>query len=423
MPRDRRAPALYNPAAEAAKPQWCHTARALADGGSATVDGPPVAAEDGAAPPSRRERKVPSVYDPAAVAAQPQWSHAPPAPEPSGFQLPRRRWPFLSNVVKRPRARKKKTMQTKRPPQSPVKTFEPSDAELTTPLAAKKRRKVASPEEISSTAAAEGQFWKLVQPADAMVATGPAEAEAHVLTYLECFRRPVENDWDDEAPPVAAGSSPVAAAAAGAGAQNEEQMMRSLRRVVFAEVEHFRECCLGLRKFIKALSPRAFKGMREDKLAYDLAPIVRHLQERWNNGILLSMTEPAHVAREVESLADACKAAGFSRSLAFASKTLNMLGLPVPPFSESSAAFLRLPKGLSSYGRFLDAWTTEYAKVRREYEAAAARHIKGVKQGKFIVVSRSCMERRLGAEWFGIRGFDHFIKHVGGRTAAAAKPQ
>ena len=98
------------------------------------------------------------------------------------------------------------------------------------------------------------------------------------------------------------------------------------------------------------------------------------------------------------------------------------LGLPVPLFSsEKSAVFLGLPRGLSSYGRFLDAWTTEYAKVRCQYETAAARHIRGVKQGKFIVVSRSCMERRLGAAWFGIRGFDEFINRYGGLAAAASR--
>jgi hypothetical protein len=384
MPRERHAPVLYDPVAEAAKPQWCRSG-----GAEPTVE--PVAS-------SQRERKAPAAYDPAVVAAQPQWRHKPAAAD-SPDQA-RRRWPFLSNVVKKTRGgkiRKKRLV-----PQSPVKTFEFEDEDSFTTPGAKKRPKKLLPE-YRNKAAVQGHFWKLVEPADAMSVAGRQEAEAHVLMYLQRFRCPDQDGGQTMC-------------------QNEEHIMLGLHRVVFAEVDHFKECCLGLRQFIKAIGTRAFKGMREDKLAYDLAPIVRHLQQRWNDGALHSMSEPADVTREVEALADACKAAGFSRSLGFASKTLNFLGLPVPLFSsEKSAVFLGLPKGLSSYGRFLDAWTTEYAKVRCQYEAAAARHIRGVKQGKFIVVSRSCMERRLGAAWFGIRGFDEFIQRFGGLAAAAAK--
>jgi hypothetical protein len=354
---------------------------------------------------SQRERKAPAAYDPAVVAAQPQWRHKPPTTDSS--EQPRRRWSFLSNVVKKSLWRAKKKKKRHHVPQSPLKTFEFGDQDtFATPLGAKKRPKRPSPSkaEVRTNAAAQGQFWKLVEPAEVASVAGRQEAEAHVLMYLQRFR------WPDEGGGQAMGL-------------NEEQIMHGLRRVVFAEVHHFKECCLGLRQFIKAIGTRAFKGMREDKLAYDLAPIVRHMQQRWNDGALQSMSEPADVTREVEALADACKAAGFSRSLSFASKTLNLLGLPVPLFSsEKSAMFLGLPKGLSSYGRFLDAWTTEYAKVRFQYEAAAATHIRGVKQGKFIVVSRSCMERRLGAAWFGIRGFDEFIKRFGGLAAAAQSP-
>ncbi len=386
MPRDRRAPVLYDPVAEAAKPQWF----GQSGGQELTVES--VAS-------SQRERKAPATYDPAVVASQPQWRHKPAAPESPGQA--RRRWPFLSNVVKKSRGKKHK----KRPvPQSPVKTFEFDDEDAFTTPGAKSRPKKLSPPKAESriNAATQGQFWKLVEPADAMSVAGRQEAEAHVLMYLQRFRWPGEDGGQTMG-------------------QNEEQIMLGLHHVVFAEVQHFKECCLGLRQFIRAIGTRVFKGMREDKLAYDLAPIVRHLQQRWNDGALHSMSEPADVTREVEALADTCKAAGFSRSLGFASKTLNLLGLPVPLYREACAVFLGLPRGMSSYGRFLDAWTTEYAKVRCQYEAAAARHIRGVKQGKFIVVSRSCMERRLGAAWFGIRGFDELINRFGGLAAAASK--
>lgn len=395
MPRERKAPSTYDPAAEAARPQWSHGAA------SADVNGD---VDDGAAPPAaatgaaRRERKAISAFDPTLEAAKPQWNHVPP-PVPS----PHKRWPWLSNVVKAQRRPKRK-----RAPLSPSKAFA-FDADAATPSPHKRKqgssphKNIADSPEAAAEAAAAGLFYMFAEPA-ALPAPQDDTAEAHVLSYLDRFRRAPEDDEDE--PETAPTSSPTKKHAA--NTQNDEQIMRSLRHVVFAEVGtgHFKECCLGLREFIKACSPRAFKGMKEDKLAYDLAPIVRHLQKRWNSGALSCMPTPGHVALEVEALADACKSAGFSRSLSFSSKALNMLGLPVPPFSDTSAASLNLPKGLASYGRYLDAWTTKYAKVRREYEAAAAMHIRGVKQGKFIVISKSYMERRLGSEWFGMRGFD-----------------
>ena len=394
MARERKAPAAYDPAAEAARPQWNHSAAPAeaANGGGGRA---PATAVGGAA---RRERKATAAaFDPTLEAAKPQWNHVP-LPAPS----PHKRWPWLSNVVKaqrRPKARK-------RAPQSPCKAFA-FDAEAATP-SPHKRRKADSPSrhiteipEAAAEAAAAGLFYMFAEPAQPVPVA--FTAEANVLSYLESFRRTPEDEDEPETAPISSPSKKQPA-----NGQNEEQIMRSLRHVVFAEVGtgHFKECCLGLREFIKTCSPRAFKGMKEDKLAYDLAPIVRHLQERWNSGALSCMPTPGHVALEVEDLADACKNAGFSRSLGFASKALNMLGLPVPPFSAVAFDALNLPKGLASYGRYLDAWTTKYAKVRREYEAAAAMHIQGVKQGKFIVIFKSYMERRLGSEWFGMRGFD-----------------
>lgn len=163
------------------------------------------------------------------------------------------------------------------------------------------------------------------------------------------------------------------------------------------------QCCALLRDFIRAYGVvRCFAGMNERNVAI-LAPLVRHLQARWPR--LQQRLEPSVVVSEVEALADACKAAGFNRNVSFASKALNMLGLPVPIYSSECSAFLGL-RG-PSYGALHEAWTAEYAGRRRAYEAAAAR-----------LIGRGGLESQLGAEWFAVRGFDVHLLEVGGPMRA-----
>ncbi len=126
----------------------------------------------------------------------------------------------------------------------------------------------------------------------------------------------------------------------------EKQVMASLRSLAAGELETELESCERLRDFIKAYGvPRTFKGMREDNVL-PLAPVVRHLQHRWAE--LQSLPhgdDSTAIIREVDALADVCKAAGFARNTSFASKALNVLGVPLPLFSSECLAYLPACRG------------------------------------------------------------------------------
>lgn len=132
--------------------------------------------------------------------------------------------------------------------------------------------------------------------------------------------------------------------------------------------------CVELRRFIVAYGiHRTFKGLSKSNTT-PLAPIVRHIQRRWASGELQQRQGDARfIVREVEALADVCKAAGFARNLSFATKALNMLGLRVPIFSSECVAFLRLPRAVS-YDAFHTAWTAQYMESCDALKSAAAKH-------------------------------------------------
>ena len=159
-----------------------------------------------------------------------------------------------------------------------------------------------------------------------------------------------------------------------------------------------------LRDFIRAYGvPRTFKGMREDNVL-PLAPVVRHLQHRWAE--LQSLPhgdDSTAIIREVDALADVCKAAGFARNTSFASKALNMLGVPLPLFSSECLAYLRLPR-TASYALFHEAGAAAYEEHRSAYEAASKRQLE----------ESNGEEAQLGARWFAMRGFDVRLLLVGG---------
>ena len=161
--------------------------------------------------------------------------------------------------------------------------------------------------------------------------------------------------------------------------ESEAAVMANLRQVAAGQTSgsgtsETQYWCAQLRAFIVAYGVhRTFKGLQKNNTA-PLAPIVRHIQRRWASGELhCRQSDPGFVVREVEALADICKAAGFARNLSFASKVLNMLGLQVPIFSSECLAFLRLPRAVS-YAAFHNAWSAQYAVCREALESAATRH-------------------------------------------------
>lgn len=189
--------------------------------------------------------------------------------------------------------------------------------------------------------------------------------------------------------------------------------------------------CAQLRAFIVAYGVhRTFKGLQQNNTA-PLAPIVRHIQRRWASGELHRQQRDAEfVVREVEALADACKVAGFSRNLSFASKALNMLGLQVPLFSSECLAFLRLPRAVS-YAAFHAAWSAQYAVCHEALESAATRHATALspwpgadsnkiptKSARARVCGEAGGERRseLGdaAAWLCVRALDVRMLREGG---------
>ena len=184
----------------------------------------------------------------------------------------------------------------------------------------------------------------------------------------------------------------------------EKQVMASLRSLAAGELETELESCERLRDFIRAYGvPRTFKGMREDNVL-PLAPVVRHLQHRWAElQSLPHEDDSTTIIREVDALADVCKAAGFARNTSFASKALNMLGVPLPLFSSECLAYLRLPR-TASYALFHEAWAAAYEDHRSAYEAASKRQLE----------ESDGEEAQLGARWFAMRGFDVRLLLVGG---------
>jgi hypothetical protein len=187
----------------------------------------------------------------------------------------------------------------------------------------------------------------------------------------------------------------------------EKQVMASLRSLAAGELETELESCERLRDFIRAYGvPRTFKGMREDNVL-PLAPVVRHLQHRWAE--LQSLPhgdDSTAIIREVDALADVCKAAGFARNTSFASKALNMLGVPLPLFSSECLAYLRLPR-TASYALFQAlAWAAAYEDVdhRSAYEAASKRQLE----------ESDGEEAPLGMGWLAMRGFGVRLLLVGG---------
>jgi hypothetical protein len=162
--------------------------------------------------------------------------------------------------------------------------------------------------------------------------------------------------------------------------ENEASVMAALRQLAEGKASGgsassmLQKYCADLRGFIVAYGVhRTFKGLQQNNTA-PLAPIVSHIQRRWASRELhRCQSDAAFAVQEVDALADVCKAAGFSRNLSFASKALNMLGLPVPLFSSECVAFLRLPRA-ASYAAFHAAWSAQYAKHREALETAATRH-------------------------------------------------
>ena len=214
---------------------------------------------------------------------------------------------------------------------------------------------------------------------------------------------------------------------AGVGGNADADIVQALRRVVQGEAGDDLACCSALRGFIKAYGvPRTFKGMREDNVA-PLLPIVKHLQRSWaaagTFSLLRHCNGPAPInaaVREVEALADACKAAGFARNISFASKALNMLGLRVPLFSSECLAFLQLPR-TASYHAFVAKWMDKFGQVRAAYEAASSSCLVMLREGRNGFARSDSgddsiqeLGRELGPIWFAMRGFDATLLRVGG---------
>ena len=153
-------------------------------------------------------------------------------------------------------------------------------------------------------------------------------AERHVVQYFRRFRQ--ANDH---------GSTN----GLGGGKQTvpDCQIMTDLLDAVSAAVPtakmreaEIRQACTALRTFIVAYGvPRTFPGLSAETVLR-LAPVASHLRSR--QGSLGSGDFDA--ADEVEALAAACKAAGFTYARSFASKAWCMLGVAVPIYSSEGVA-------------------------------------------------------------------------------------
>jgi hypothetical protein len=221
-------------------------------------------------------------------------------------------------------------------------------------------------------------------------AAEPAEAERLVLTYMRRFRASGEGGRPAEAEVLCNLCAFGKGLEQGAGATQ----------------------CAELRKFLVAYGvSRTFRGLSPTSTLC-LLPIVRHIQAR--RGVLLH----ADLACEVEALADACVAAGFSRNISFASKCMCMLGHHVPIYSTEAVAYLKhqgheLRRGTAegTFAEFSRAWFVEYGKERAALEAAAKRHLA---RGGEAVIELHTLEQRLGTTWFAMRGLDVKMVEVGG---------
>lgn len=172
--------------------------------------------------------------------------------------------------------------------------------------------------------------------------------------------------------------------------------------------------CRKLREFLTAYGVvRTFRGVSEDSVLC-LKPLVEHLQSR-----RAALQCHFDLVREVDQVVAACQAAGFNRNISFASKCLCMLGHPAPIYSSEAVAYLKhaghaLKQG-ATYDEFQRAWFAQYDKEGAPYEMAASKHLAsgdGVSSsGGGVDVGE--LERRLGASWFAMRGFDVKMMVVG----------
>jgi len=196
--------------------------------------------------------------------------------------------------------------------------------------------------------------------------------------------------------------------ARGGGAQTvtDATIMRNLCAIASGDEPN---SCGALRMFAIAYGvSRTFPGLSEHNVAF-LTPIVEHLKERWPTlqGIRRAPSED-DISREVDALADVCQRVVGRANLSFASKCLNMLGLPVPIFSSEGKAYLgfkwKKSDVLSEYASFCRLWFASYAEQQPQYEAHAAKQIRRDDE----------LEARLGPKWFAMRGFDVTLMRVGG---------
>ena len=223
-------------------------------------------------------------------------------------------------------------------------------------------------------------------------------AERHVVQYFRRFRQ--ANDQH--------GTNGL-----GGGKQTAPdcQIMTDLLDAVSAAVPtakiseaEIRQACVALRTFIVAYGvPRTFPGLSAETVLR-LAPVASHLRSRQDS----LGSGDFDAADEVEALAAACKAAGFTYARSFASKAWCMLGIAVPIYSSEGVAYLKHAGHSlgthSSYSDYLGAWQAEYHKERPAYMRAAEVHLSATDP----------LERRCTAEWFAMRGFDVKLMAVGG---------
>ena len=192
--------------------------------------------------------------------------------------------------------------------------------------------------------------------------------EGYVLEYFERFRHVDESNGSN---------------ARGGGSQTtpDAQILADLRSFLASVKERVvLDDCLRLRRFLVAYGvSRTFTGLSEEH-ALKLEPVVAAIRAR---RAALTEGKALEVVAEVDALTEACVAAGFGRNVSFASKCLNMLGLPVPIFSSEGVAYLvhrehalkSSDRGPGSYAAYHRAWAAEYAAQREAFVPAAARQV------------------------------------------------
>lgn len=210
-------------------------------------------------------------------------------------------------------------------------------------------------------------------------------AEAYVSGYLNRFRARPEDGLRSER---------------GGGTQKrtDAELMRMLRTL--SEMRG-RAACACLREFLVAYGvSRTFAGLSEEKVER-LAPVATHL--RAHASALRAMQDECEIISAVDALVESCRDAGFSNNISFASKALNMLGIPVPIYSTEAHAYLALKRN-PPYAVFYKAWMEAYVREGSAFEAAAER----------LLNHRCPLEMGLQCKWFAMRGLDVKMMDIGG---------